>query len=349
MQRVVVTGSWRLRVGEPEAVANLSVIPIDTTVGFDKTVILLDLRLYGLSNLSGDDVPLALAYLDGEILYPKALLMRQEMHVCQFYSPAMLPSCRKDQAYSVLAQAFQKWHLALNNFECCFFEAPVERALTRGYTIDHPVHAAADKVVERLDTGRWPEFFLHLGSELAAIRNNRAVYRCSSSNKWMTVERGGRRKKKSIDSIGLRFEVFGRAGSDWVRSEVMESLCDNVDSALLELQGGKDSLRLFEYIHDIYVSGTRVGVESTRTGGIYELDFCCVRSPSSQKSGETEFLVSRNFVVRYVGGRKELQPSSIQMDIDRLSDHIADMLGLKVLDRNCPDIFGVQPKHFDIA
>ncbi|WP_448195445.1 hypothetical protein [Pseudomonas aeruginosa] len=328
MQRVVITGSWRLRVGEPEIGAEVNIFPVDPPVDFDGQMTLVDLRLYGLNNLAHRDLPLALAYLDNDMLYLKALLMRQEMHVCHFYSPTTLPSCHKDRVSDVLVEVFQKWHLTLNNFECCFFEAPPGLALACHFEIDLPVRNAADVVIEQLDTLQWPQFYLHLGSELSSIRSNKAVYRCLSSNEWLTVERGCRRKKKSIDSIGLHIEVFSHTGNGWVRSDVIESLNDDVDEALSQFQASSDPEKLYRYSHDLYVSGSRVGVESAISAGIYELDFCLFQSGGAQQSNSPEEHATRSVAIRYVGGRKPFDMNSFQSDINLLSGCLASTLVL---------------------
>nr|QKZ25974.1 hypothetical protein [Pseudomonas syringae pv. actinidiae]QKZ25997.1 hypothetical protein [Pseudomonas syringae pv. actinidiae]QKZ26019.1 hypothetical protein [Pseudomonas syringae pv. actinidiae] len=348
MQRVVITGSWRLRVGEPEVGVELNVCPVDAPIDFDRPMTLVDLRPYGLNNLAHRDVPLALAYFDGDTLYLKALLMRQEMHVCHFYSPMTLPSCNKDRVSDVLAEAFQKWHLTLNNFECCFFEAPPGMAFACHFEIDLPASHAADMVIEHLDTLQWPQFYLHLGSELSSIRSRKAVYRCPSSSEWLTVERGCRRKK-SINSTGLRIEVFSHAGNGWVRSDVIESLNDDVDKELLQFRGDSDPDKLFKHSHDLYVSGSRVGVESAISGGIYELDFCFFQSAGAQQSNSREECTARSVVIRYVGGRKPFDMDCVQSDMSALSSCLVNTLDLDSSTRELSELPSWAWNHFDIA
>ncbi|MFW3164999.1 hypothetical protein WBQ28_10830 [Pseudomonas syringae pv. syringae] len=340
MQRVVITGSWRLRVGEPDVGAELTVHPLDASADVE-WVTLVDLRPYGLNNLAHRDVPLALAYVDNGTVHLKALLMRQEVHVCHFYSPATLPSCSKDRLSCVLAEAFQKWHLTLNNFECCFFEALPGRALACHFEMDLPACHAADVVIEHLDTWQWPHFHLHLGSELSSIRSRKAVYRCSSSNRWLTVERGCRRKKQSISSIGLRIEVFSHVGDGWIRSEVIESLNGDVEEELLQFQGNSDPDSLPNYSHDVFVSGSRVGVESAISGGIYELDFCFFRYPDAQRGIRGVGRPTKNVAIRYVGGRKPADLKCVQSDINALSRCLANALRLDFNNRKFSDFIGL--------
>ncbi|WP_190294654.1 hypothetical protein [Pseudomonas caricapapayae] len=298
---------------------DLNIIPVEAPEDFDGLITLIDLRPYGLDNLACRDVPLALASLEGDTLHLKALLMRQEIHVCQFYSPPALPSCDKDLIPEVLARAFRQWHLTTNNFECCFFEAPPGAAFVRCFETDLPVHYAAEVVVEHLDTLQWPRFYLHLGSELSSIRSRRSVYRCALSNDFLTVERGCRRKKDDINSLGLRIEVFSHIGNDWVRSDIIESLSDDVEKELSQLPNEGNRYNLFKYSHDMYVRGSRVGVESAMSGGIYELEFCVFQLECPLRSHGHDELAARNVIIRHVGGRRLFDIANIRSDMNSLS------------------------------
>lgn len=336
MEAAVIIGSWRLRHNEPGD-GELRIVPLGIELDPDLKSLVMDLEPHGVPNIAGTFGPLALAAIDGDDVDLVALTTRQDSHRVHFMRPGILETSPHRDLGPTLRRAFQRWHLHLNNFECCVF--PVQTAPDAWHAVlDLPhVLPAAEAVVEEIDAGNWSGFHLHSGSEISRFVSQVTVLNSLAEDEIVTVRPGCRRKKAGFDSPGWHVEIFRSVDGKWHRSMVSEPKAldlrdfDQRPEHVAALSGSPPLRR----IGAIRESLLRIGVESGWSNALFEVDiaFRSVEDGAIAEAGRA--LAGRLVAVRAPAGRRVLAREEVERDLDRLAAHLQRLFGTS-LAAPCP-------------
>ena len=343
MGAAVILGSWRLRHDEPGP-AEVLVHPIDADLDTEAASYLIDLREQGVENLVPDGGPLALARIDGNAIELVALTTRQDRHRTHLLRPGSLPSCTRETLGPVLRETYQRWHLHLNNFECCVFPDRDMAASARHFTIDaEHVVPVAEAILEAVDENRWPGFHAHHGSEIGSFVSDTTVLASLAADEIVAVKPGSRRKKASFDMPGWHVEIHRADKGGWRRVSVSEPKAidlqdfDQRPEHVAALFGTAPLQRLGTVRETLL----RVGVESGRSGGLFEIDIArrAVVTEEERFDDAGFKLAERTITIRAPAGRHTLDGAEVDRDIGVIADHLAGLFGTALsapLAGDCP-------------
>ena len=186
--RVVILGSWKIRHAEPlerpERELILCAAPhrlqTGASIAADFRGQLAHVATYkgtleaadgvrAVQNLSGDEVPLAIADLDGTTITISHLLTRLEVHASHFLSVA--PVIVKTPEHDLVEQLFEvcnREHLRLCNYECLYMKGLPDTELEFKFNIrsDYNFYTINRLFFEKLDRGEIDGFMPQLGDEI---------------------------------------------------------------------------------------------------------------------------------------------------------------------------------------
>lgn len=186
--RIVIFGSWKIRHAEPldqsDRELTLCAVPDRLQVGVS---IAADLRgqlariaiyrdgldtadgVHHAQNLSGDEVPLAIADLDGTTLTITHLLTRVEIQKSHFLSVTPLSvTIPEPDLVDALYGLCEREHLRLCNYECLYYKGLPDTELEHKFNISTPYnfYSINRLFYEKLDRGEIDGFMPQLGDEI---------------------------------------------------------------------------------------------------------------------------------------------------------------------------------------
>lgn len=186
--RIVIFGSWKVRHAEPldrsERTLVFCAVPDRLQVGAS---IAADLRgqlarvaiyrdrleeangVHVAQNLSGDDVPLAIAEFVGPMVTITHLLTRVEVHKSHFLSVSPLSVTIPDQdLVGALFALCDQEHLRLCNYECLYYKGLPDTELEFKFNIrtSYNFYSINRLFYEKLDRGEIEGFMPQLGDEI---------------------------------------------------------------------------------------------------------------------------------------------------------------------------------------
>jgi hypothetical protein len=186
--RVVILGSWKIRHAEPlespERELILCAAPhrlqTGASIAADFRGQLAHVATYNgtlepadgfraVQNLSGDEVPLAIADLDGRTITISHLLTRVEVHTSHFLSVApVIVKTPEQDLVEQLIEVCDREHLRLCNYECLYIKGLPDTELEFKFNIrsDYNFYTINRLFFEKLDRGEIDGFMPQLGDEI---------------------------------------------------------------------------------------------------------------------------------------------------------------------------------------
>ncbi len=329
MQTAVVTGPWQIRHHEPSE-ARVRLHPLDIGSEPSPSSLIVDLRPYGLNNIDPVHAPLAIVRVDGDGIEIDAMALRQDEHQVHFIRPGALGGCSAHTLGSTLHALFEKWHLRLNNFECCVFPASELSAAMHAELQAHHISPVVQGVLDAFGGPERHGFHLQSGSEVQRLHGKITVLASLEETAMIAVKSGARRKKSSFDEIAWHIERFDRAGEGWFRRKTVEP--KSLD--LPPFDQSPENIGALQWpeagpwrrLCAIQENIVRIGIESARSPTLVELDIAhriCLDPSSLPESGFD--LPMRSITLRPVAGRAPLTQEVALEDINALAARVAQL------------------------
>ena len=344
MRTAIVTGPWQLRHNEPSnAPASLHAAEIAGAPSGSSFIV--DMRQYGLANIDPDYSPLALVCIDGKTINFEALVLRQDEHQVHFIRPGALGDCPADALDHGLRTLFERWHLRLNNFECCIFPADELSAAVHAELEAAHISPVVDETLDSLSTGAWPGFHLQSGSEVQHLRGLVTILASVDGKTIVGVKLGARRKKDGPDQPAWHIEQFKQDAEGWFRRKIAEPksvdlrLFDQSPTNVGSLQWPQEGP--FRRLCSIRENLIRIGVESATRPALIEIDIAHRICLDASILENTAFrLLQRSITVRPVAGRAPLSPEAAANASAKVLDCIRGLQSARSLGARKSDMPG---------